>query len=108
MDKLYPYSKKLNLFYLKPLPREIHCPGNTRMNGKFYNKQWLIENNIDFKENLYSHEDLYFNSQVFATLMTTNTTFTKITDHFCINGFTEKILYQDLSDMLNITLLRHL
>lgn len=36
--------------------------------GKFYNRQWLIDSGIDFKENLMSHEDLYFNNTVMDEL----------------------------------------
>ena len=43
--------------------------GITWMHGKWYNRHWLIEEGIDFKENLYTHEDLYFNSLVLCTLV---------------------------------------
>lgn len=132
MEKVEPYKEKLNIVYTKTKNREMHCPGNTRldglnhaigdwvtfidnddmfeenvfanvklaieatgetryvfspfreyfidtdtyglifdngmtwMHGKFYNRDFLSDNNINFKENLYSHEDLYFNSQVYA------------------------------------------
>ena len=42
--------------------------GGTWHHGKFYNRQWLIDEGIDFKENLYTNEDLYFNGLVIATL----------------------------------------
>ena len=147
MDKVRPYSINLNIYYCKTKPREVHCPGNTRMDGwhkasgtwitfidnddmfeagafdfiketiektkekalifttfkdylpetgqnmrifdgmtwmhgKFYNRQWLIDNNIDFKENLCSHEDLYFNSRVFSLLAARHQEYTKVEDHF--------------------------
>ncbi len=132
MEKVEPYRNRLNIVYLKTKEREIHCPGNTRMDGlekatgewitfidnddlfeenvfkyvkngikesgetrllqtpfreyypesdsfglivdngitwlhgKFYNRQFLIDNDIHFEENLKSHEDLYFNSQVLS------------------------------------------
>lgn len=42
--------------------------GGTWLHGKFYNRYWLIESNIDFEENLYTNEDLHFNGQVMAEL----------------------------------------
>lgn len=132
MEKVEPYKEKLNIIYTKTRERELHCPGNTRldglntaigewvtfidnddlfeenvfnnvkealrisgetrlltsgfreyfpendeygliidngatwMHGKFYNRNFLVDNNFNFKENLMSHEDLYFNSQIFA------------------------------------------
>lgn len=50
--------------------------GNTWLHGNWYNMQWLKDNNIDFKENLESHEDLYFNSLCMATLMVQGTNYT--------------------------------
>jgi len=47
----------------------------TWMHGKFYNRQWLIDNKIDFKENLVSHEDLCFNDRVFAHLFGAKSTY---------------------------------
>ena len=38
------------------------------MHGKFYRRAFLEENNINFKENLYTMEDVYFNSLVFSHL----------------------------------------
>ena len=46
--------------------------GGTWHHGKFYNRQWLIDEGIDFKENLYTNEDLYFNGYVIATLEARN------------------------------------
>lgn len=40
----------------------------TWLHGNFYKKQFLIENNIDFKEDLYGNEDLYFNNLVNGTI----------------------------------------
>lgn len=34
------------------------------VHGKFYNKQFLIDNNIRFKPELYSHEDVCLNQQI--------------------------------------------
>lgn len=39
----------------------------TWMHGKFYNRVWLKDHNIFFKEDLESHEDLFFNSKVYAS-----------------------------------------
>lgn len=36
------------------------------MHGKFYNRQFLIDYDIEFKEDLVSHEDHYFNQLVFG------------------------------------------
>ena len=143
MDNVVPYIDKLNIKYFQTIPRELHCPGNTRfdgwhhatgewitfidnddmfepdvfkdikkgiednneerflytpfrdyfvetgnymqifdgitwMHGKFYNRQWLIDEGIDFKENLYTHEDLYFNSLVIATMVAKGYGYTKL------------------------------
>ena len=145
MDNVVPYIDKLNIKYFQTIPRELHCPGNTRfdgwhhatgewitfidnddmfepnvfgrikeeidknnerrfvytlfrdyivetgeymqvfdgitwMHGKFYNRQWLIDEGIDFKENLYTHEDLYFNSLVASTMVSQDITYTRIED----------------------------
>lgn len=37
----------------------------TWMHGKFYNKQFLLDHNIHFEEDLESHEDLFFNSSIY-------------------------------------------
>lgn len=47
----------------------------TWLHGNFYNRQWLIDNGINFKENLLGNEDLYFNTQVYDILKATNTNF---------------------------------
>ncbi len=52
--------------------------GGTWLHGKFYNRKWLIDNNIDFEENLYTNEDLHFNGLVFATLSAQNKNFKKL------------------------------
>lgn len=40
------------------------------LHGKFYNRKNLIEKyGIQFKENFYTHEDIYFNSCVYAELL---------------------------------------
>lgn len=46
--------------------------GNTWLHGNWYNLDWLIEKNIHFKENLESHEDLYFNSLCMTALLGEN------------------------------------
>jgi hypothetical protein len=40
----------------------------TWLHGKFYNVKFLRDNNITFKENLETNEDLYFNMNVFAAI----------------------------------------
>lgn len=40
----------------------------TWMHGKFYNVNWIKSIGIDFKENLQSHEDLYFNTLCLGAL----------------------------------------
>ncbi len=40
----------------------------TWLHGNFYNRQWLIDNKIDFKEDLFGNEDLYFNNLVYSVL----------------------------------------
>ena len=139
MELVEPYKKKLNIKYFQNNPREIHCPGNTRLDGmshaegewitfidnddvfektaflefkeclirqnfgtlivtefrqfdyntneygkeydvrnitwlhgKFYNRKFLEDNNIKFKENLESNEDLFFNMSVFAAITVNN------------------------------------
>lgn len=43
--------------------------GNTWLHGNWYNLDWLKENHINFKANLESHEDLFFNSMCMTTLL---------------------------------------
>ena len=45
---------------------------NVYIHGKFFNRDWLLENNIEFKENLYITEDLYFNGLVNFNLIGQN------------------------------------
>lgn len=45
----------------------------TWLHGNFYNRQWLLDNQINFKENLLGNEDLYFNNLVYDTLSATDT-----------------------------------
>lgn len=136
MEIVNKYSQLLNIKYFKTKPREIHCPGNTRLDGwshasgewitfidhddafipgafntvhqvittsdvqypflyspvqqvdangnnikvldaitwlhgNFYNRQWLIDNKINFKEDLFGNEDLYFNATVNGTIAAT-------------------------------------
>lgn len=40
----------------------------TWLHGNFYKRQFLIDNNINFKEDLFGNEDLYFNTQVYDHL----------------------------------------
>lgn len=147
MDQVVPYVDKLNIKYFETIPRDLHCPGNTRfdgwhhatgewitfidnddmfepgafkkvkdiieqnnesrfvfttfrdylveqdqymqvfdgitwMHGKWYNRQWLIDEGIDFKENLYTHEDLYFNDLVVSTMVGRGYSYTKIEDFY--------------------------
>jgi len=153
MEKVEPFKALLNIRYMKTTPREIHCPGNTRMDawkhangewitfidnddtfepftfyrikdwiqstgesrmlhtklrsvdpetgeykrsfdaitwmhGKFYNKNWLLRNGIDFKEDLEQNEDLYFNTMVNATLMKEDATYT-IADYYSYKWYEE-------------------
>ena len=39
------------------------------MHGKFYNREFLEAYNINFKEDLVSDEDLYFNQKVISTIL---------------------------------------
>ena len=57
-------------FVFSPVQR-IDANGNvslldavTWLHGNFYKRSFLIENNINFKEDLYGNEDLYFNNLV--------------------------------------------
>ena len=136
MEKVEKYKSKLDIKYFKNKDREVHCPGNTRMDGlshvttewvtfadnddmyepnafdefykcvmfnneknlvvsqfreyfpdedafgkeyvvknnitwmhgKFYNINFLKEYGINFKENLLSHEDLFFNQSCFSII----------------------------------------
>lgn len=45
------------------------------LHGKFYNKDFLIRNNIQFKPNLASHEDVFFNTMVNSALVKENSDF---------------------------------
>lgn len=50
----------------------------TWLHGNFYNRQWLINNNIDFKEDLFGNEDLYFNSMVQGVLIGESASYWKV------------------------------
>ena len=64
-------NSKYNIpFVFSPVQR-VDKNGNTGnldaitwLHGNFYKKSFLIENNINFKEDLLGNEDLYFNNQV--------------------------------------------
>ena len=59
---------------------KIHCIFDndyTLLHGKFYNRQYIIDNNINFKENLYICEDLYFNKYAITTLSVKGIDYTK-------------------------------
>lgn len=40
----------------------------TWLHGNFYDRQWLIDNDINFKEDLFGNEDLYFNNLVYGVI----------------------------------------
>lgn len=42
------------------------------LHGKFYNREFLQRNNINFKKDLVTHEDIYFNSLVYAAFRLEN------------------------------------
>ena len=42
----------------------VNLDAVTWLHGNLYKKRFLVENNIDFKEDLYGNEDLYFNNLV--------------------------------------------
>lgn len=62
--------------------------GMTWLHGNFYNRQFLLDNKIDFKENLESHEDLYFNSMISSLLIGQGKT------HAVYNQFVYKWIYR--------------
>ena len=41
----------------------------TWLHGKFYNRKFLVGNGINFLEDMESHEDLWFNSHVYAAVL---------------------------------------
>lgn len=43
------------------------------LHGKFYNRKFLLDNNIRFKDDLITHEDHYFNQLIFGHLALQNT-----------------------------------
>ena len=47
----------------------------TWLHGNFYNRQWLIDHQINFKEDLFGNEDLYFNNLVYGTLTGTGSSY---------------------------------
>lgn len=47
----------------------------TWLHGNFYNRKWLLENNINFKEDLRGNEDLYFNNLVHGHITGQNAKF---------------------------------
>ena len=65
--------------------------GVTWLHGKFYNRYWLIENNIDFEENLYTNEDLHYNGRVIANILVQGKEFKKI--DLCTYKWTYNINY---------------
>ena len=46
----------------------IRNPPISLCHGHWYNRQWLIDEGIDFKENMTSYEDVYFNNLVVSVL----------------------------------------
>ena len=52
--------------------REYKDDAITWLHGKFYNRKYLVDNNIRFRENMMSNEDLYFNQCIFAHLTAEN------------------------------------
>ena len=50
----------------------------TWLHGNFYRRQWLIDNDINFREDLYGNEDLYFNNLVYGTMAGTGEHYIKI------------------------------
>lgn len=50
----------------------------TWLHGKFYNRAFLDQYNIRFKENTESHEDLWFNQSVFSRIRLQNLRFTMV------------------------------
>lgn len=45
---------------------------DTWLHGKFFNREFIMKYNINFKENLESHEDVYFNSAVIKEIIEHN------------------------------------
>jgi len=61
----------------------------TWLHGKFYNMKFLKDNNITFKENLETNEDLYFNMTVFAAITAVEKTYTMV------KSYTYKWVYNE-------------
>ena len=76
--------------------------GATWMHGKFYNRYWLMREDIDFEENLYTHEDLYFNGRVLSTIIGQGNHYHKIE-----NLFVYKWIYKEDSMSRSYTKLEH-
>lgn len=45
---------------------------DTWLHGKFFNREFINKYDIDFKENLESHEDVYFNSNAIKNIIEHN------------------------------------
>jgi glycosyltransferase involved in cell wall biosynthesis len=64
----------------------------TWIHGNFYKRQFLIDNNINFKEDLYGNEDLYFNNLVNGTVTGQGLSILKLDNPIYIWNYNEKSL----------------
>lgn len=69
-------SEKPYHFFFSPV-EQVDENGNNKkqldaitwLHGNFYERKWLLDNNINFKQDLKGNEDLYFNNLVYNTLL---------------------------------------
>ena len=80
-DTVKNSEEKYHFLFSKPLQVDENGQNGkeldaiTWLHGNFYEKQWLIDNEIDFKEDLFGNEDLWFNNLVYDTLAGQNDKF---------------------------------
>ena len=72
------------------------------MHGKFYNKQFLIDNEIRFNPELYSHEDVCFNQQISILWREDNSTIYHSTIEAYKWNFKENPTRKELLDYLTV------
>lgn len=82
--------------------KEYTYNATTWLHGKFYNRNFLFKNGIQFKENLVSHEDLCFNQQVYCNLTVNNMTYSILNQFtyrwmFDANSTSRKMFFEELN-----------
>ena len=82
--------------------KEYMYTATTWLHGKFYNRRFLKEAGIQFKEDLVSHEDLCFNQQVYCYLTSNNLTYSILNQFtyrwmFDVNSTSRRMFSEELN-----------